>query len=93
MKGYVGSIEKAALKNKTFRTVLYTARNCQLVVMSFKPGEDIGDEVHNRSVSPGRERCRQSRALWPLSTASSQGSRSLCLPARATTSSMAHQAG
>jgi mannose-6-phosphate isomerase-like protein (cupin superfamily) len=47
MKGFVGSIEKAALKNKTFRTVLYTAKNCQLVVMSLKPGEDIGEEVHH----------------------------------------------
>ena len=46
MKGYVHRIEKAALKNKTFRTVLYTAKNCQLVVMSLKPGEDIGEEVH-----------------------------------------------
>jgi mannose-6-phosphate isomerase-like protein (cupin superfamily) len=46
MKGYVHTIEKAALKNKTFRTVLYTAKNCQLVVMSLKPGEDIGEEVH-----------------------------------------------
>jgi mannose-6-phosphate isomerase-like protein (cupin superfamily) len=46
MKGFVGSIEQAALKNKTFRTVLYTAKNCQLVVMSLKPGEDIGAEVH-----------------------------------------------
>ena len=46
MKGFVGSIEMAALKNKTFRTVLYTAKNCQLVVMSLKPGEDIGAEVH-----------------------------------------------
>ena len=27
-------------------TVLYTAKNCQLVVMSLKPGEDIGAEVH-----------------------------------------------
>jgi mannose-6-phosphate isomerase-like protein (cupin superfamily) len=44
MKGFVGSIEKAALKNKTFRTVLYTAKNCQLVVMRVKPGEDIGAE-------------------------------------------------
>ena len=46
MKGFVGSIEKAAQKNETFRTVLYTAKNCQLVVMSLKPGEDIGAEVH-----------------------------------------------
>jgi mannose-6-phosphate isomerase-like protein (cupin superfamily) len=47
MKGFVGSIEKAALKNKTFRTVLYTAKDCQLVVMSLKRGEDIGEEMHH----------------------------------------------
>ena len=41
-----GNIEKAAERNTTFRTVLYTAKNCQLVVMSLKPGEDIGAEVH-----------------------------------------------
>ena len=46
MKGYVQNIEKAAERNTTFRTVLYTAKNCQLVVMSLKPGEDIGPEVH-----------------------------------------------
>ena len=46
MKGYVHSIEKAAQKNTMFRTVLYTAKNCQLVVMSLKPGEAIGAEVH-----------------------------------------------
>ena len=46
MKGYVHNIEREALQNKTFRTVLYTAKNCQLVVMSLKPGEDIGAEVH-----------------------------------------------
>jgi mannose-6-phosphate isomerase-like protein (cupin superfamily) len=46
MKGYVGNIEKAAGQNTTFRTVLYTAKNCQLVVMSLKPSEDIGAEVH-----------------------------------------------
>ena len=46
MKGYVHNIERAANQNATFRTVLYTAKNCQLVVMSLKPGEDIGAEVH-----------------------------------------------
>jgi mannose-6-phosphate isomerase-like protein (cupin superfamily) len=46
MKGYVQNIEQAAERNTTFRTVLYTAKNCQLVVMSLKPGEDIGAEVH-----------------------------------------------
>lgn len=46
MKGYVTDIERVTLENDTFRTVLYTAKNCQLVVMSLKPGEDIGEEVH-----------------------------------------------
>ncbi|TSC86526.1 MAG: mannose-6-phosphate isomerase [Parcubacteria group bacterium Gr01-1014_8] len=46
MKGYVANIEKAALENESFRKVLYTAKNCQLVVMSLRPGEDIGEEVH-----------------------------------------------
>jgi mannose-6-phosphate isomerase-like protein (cupin superfamily) len=47
MKGYVTNIEKESLKNENFRKVLYTAKNCQLVVMSLKPGEDIGMEVHH----------------------------------------------
>jgi hypothetical protein len=62
MKGYVGNIEKAAEKNTTFRTVLYTAKNCQLVVMSLKPGEDIGRGSQTRSVFPGRGRRRKGGA-------------------------------
>lgn len=46
MKGYVVDIEKATKENKNFRKVLYTAKNSQLVVMSLKPGEEIGAEVH-----------------------------------------------
>lgn len=46
MKGYVGNIEDATKENKNFRKVLYTAKNSQLVVMSLKPKEDIGEEVH-----------------------------------------------
>lgn len=46
MKGYVGNIEEATKENKNFRKVLYTAKNSQLVVMSLKPKEDIGEEVH-----------------------------------------------
>jgi mannose-6-phosphate isomerase-like protein (cupin superfamily) len=46
MKGYITNIEKAALENEYFRKVLYTAKNSQLVVMSLKPGEDIGEEIH-----------------------------------------------
>jgi mannose-6-phosphate isomerase-like protein (cupin superfamily) len=46
MKGYVTDIEKTALANEYFRQVLYTDKNVQLVVMSLKPSEDIGEEVH-----------------------------------------------
>jgi len=43
---YVGHIEKETLKNKYFRRVLFTGKHAQLVVMSLKPGEEIGNEVH-----------------------------------------------
>ncbi|WP_193335559.1 cupin domain-containing protein [Devosia beringensis] len=46
MKGFVQNIERLAVYNDDFRRVLYTARNCQLVVMSLKPKEEIGAEVH-----------------------------------------------
>ena len=46
MKGYVVDIEKVTKENKNFRKVLYTAKNSQLVVMSLRPGEEIGEEVH-----------------------------------------------
>ena len=46
MKGFISNIEKLSLENENFRKVLYTANNSQLVVMSLKPNEEIGDEVH-----------------------------------------------
>jgi mannose-6-phosphate isomerase-like protein (cupin superfamily) len=46
MKGFVQNIEALATKNANFRHVLYTAKNCQLVVMSLHPAEEIGMEVH-----------------------------------------------
>ena len=46
MQGYVANIEKITEENNKFRQVLYTAKNSQLVVMSLKPGEEIGEEVH-----------------------------------------------
>jgi len=46
-KGFVGNIETLSAENQNFRQVLYTAKNCQLVVMSLKPKEDIGVEVHS----------------------------------------------
>jgi len=46
MKGFIQNIEEIAVKNSDFRQVLYTAKNCQLVVMALKPKEEIGMEVH-----------------------------------------------
>ena len=46
MKGFVQNIEDLSVDNEDFRRVLYTATNCQLVVMALKPGEEIGMEVH-----------------------------------------------
>lgn len=44
---YINNIEKQALENTNFRTVLYTAKFMQLVVMSIPVGGDIGMEVHH----------------------------------------------
>jgi mannose-6-phosphate isomerase-like protein (cupin superfamily) len=46
MKGYITNIEEDTLKNEDFRRVLYTAKNSQLVLMSLRPKEEIGEEVH-----------------------------------------------
>ena len=46
MKGFVADIEELTEKNSDFRRVLYTGKNLQLVLMSLKPGEEIGEEVH-----------------------------------------------
>jgi len=46
MTGYAGNIENITLKNSYFRQVLFTGKYCQLVVMSLKPNEEIGMEVH-----------------------------------------------
>ena len=46
MKGYTSNIEKETLENENFRKVLFTGKHMQLVVMSLKVGEDIGEEVH-----------------------------------------------
>lgn len=40
------NIEKITESNKYFRKVLSTTPNMQLVVMSLKPKEDIGMEIH-----------------------------------------------
>ncbi|AKM78486.1 MAG: hypothetical protein UY31_C0025G0005 [Candidatus Wolfebacteria bacterium GW2011_GWE1_48_7] len=49
MKGFNANIEKETLENENFRKVLYTGKYCQLVLMSIKPMEEIGMEVHKEN--------------------------------------------
>jgi mannose-6-phosphate isomerase-like protein (cupin superfamily) len=46
MEPYYGHIEKDTLANENFRKVVFTGQHSQLVLMSLKPGEEIGMEVH-----------------------------------------------
>ena len=46
MKGFHANIEKETLDNANFRKVLYTGQHSQLVLMSLRPNEEIGMEVH-----------------------------------------------
>ena len=47
MKGYITDIENDTLENTDFRRVLYTGNNSQLVLMSLRPNEEIGEEIHS----------------------------------------------
>lgn len=46
MAGYFVKLEEETEKNSYFRQVLFTGKHAQLVLMSLKPGEEIGMEVH-----------------------------------------------
>lgn len=46
MDGYVTDIEQDTLENEDFRRVLYTGPNTQLVLMTLRPGDEIGLETH-----------------------------------------------
>lgn len=47
MKGFKSDIEKDTLGNNNFRKVLYSGKHLQLVLMSLKAGEAIGEEIHH----------------------------------------------
>jgi mannose-6-phosphate isomerase-like protein (cupin superfamily) len=51
VKGFIDDIEDLTEDNSDFRRVLYTGKHLQLVLMSLKPGEEIGEEVHKISSS------------------------------------------
>ena len=70
MDHYVTNIEEATIQNDMFRKVLFTAEHSQLVVMSLKPGEDIGLETHQLDqfirVEAGRGTAFLNGAKYPL---------------------------
>jgi mannose-6-phosphate isomerase-like protein (cupin superfamily) len=49
MKGFNANIEKDTIENTNFRKVLYTGKHSQLVLMSLKPMEEIGMEIHGEN--------------------------------------------
>lgn len=62
MKGFKTAIENDTLGNPNFRKVVYTSTHSQLVLMSLRPGEEIGMETHQDNdqffrVEKGRGSC------------------------------------
>ena len=49
MNAFIGDIEDRTEANPDFRRVLYTGPHLQLVLMSLQPGEDLGEEIHQRT--------------------------------------------
>jgi mannose-6-phosphate isomerase-like protein (cupin superfamily) len=49
MNGFHTNIEEETLQNSNFRKVLYTGKHSQLVLMSLKPLEEIGMEIHEEN--------------------------------------------
>ncbi|CUS39615.1 cupin domain-containing protein [Candidatus Nitrospira nitrificans] len=70
MGHYITNIEEATITNDMFRKVLFTAAHSQLVLMSLRPGEDIGTETHRLDqfirVEAGRGTAYLDGAEYPL---------------------------
>lgn len=45
---YLGNAFKEAEENDSFRKVIFTGKNSQLVLMSVPRGEEVGEETHPR---------------------------------------------
>ncbi len=71
MKGFAQNIEKLTKENNNFRKVIYTGKHSQLVLMNLKPGEEIGDEVHEENdqffrIDAGEGKCIIDDNEYPL---------------------------
>lgn len=49
MYHFSGNIEKITIANNDYRHVLFTSKNLQLVVMSLKPNQELGSEIHDNN--------------------------------------------
>jgi mannose-6-phosphate isomerase-like protein (cupin superfamily) len=70
-KGYLVKIEEVVNDNFDYRTVLYTGKHLQLVMMSLEPGEDIGWKNHSKSdqfirVESGSGTCLLNSELYEI---------------------------
>ena len=83
MAGYSVDIEKAALQNEFFRKVLFTGKHMQLVVMTLKPGEDIGKEVHDHVDQFIRVEAGTGESMMDGKTTSLSDGMSIVIPAGA----------
>ena len=54
MNGFESNIETDTVANGDFRRVLYTGKHSQLVLMSLKPGEEIGESIGFDAVDAGK---------------------------------------
>ena len=46
MKPFHGDLENLTTSNANYEKVIYTSKHLQVVLMSLKPGEEIGEETH-----------------------------------------------
>ena len=83
MAGYSVDIEKATLQNEFFRQVLFTGKHMQLVLMTLKPGEDIGKEVHGHVDQFIRVEAGTGEALMDGKTTALRDGMSIVIPAGA----------
>jgi mannose-6-phosphate isomerase-like protein (cupin superfamily) len=49
MKGFKTNIERETVRNRIFRKVLFTSKHSQLVLMSIKPNQGVGEETHPKN--------------------------------------------
>jgi mannose-6-phosphate isomerase-like protein (cupin superfamily) len=70
-KGYQVNIEEIVNNNFDYRTVLYTGKHLQLIIMCLEPGEDIGWKNYSRSdqfirVESGSGSCLLNNEIYEL---------------------------